>query len=362
MHDRPAVFVRVEDVAGHVGWGEIWCNFPACGAEHRARLLDTVVAPLVVRKVFANPWSAFAHMQERTAVLAIQSGEPGPLSQVVAGLDLAMWDLLSRRANMPLWQFLGGVSGQVPVYASGLNPDQPERIAEQKYAEGFRAFKLKVGFGKDKDVANLTAMRQVVPQDVRWMVDANQAWDLPTAKIMAQALQPFSLLWLEEPLRADRPLSEWLELAKFCAGVGAGAGASKGKAGIGLAAGENLIGAAAFEQMVKSQALRVVQPDIAKWGGISGCLPVIAQILYAGLRYCPHYLGAGPGLMASAHLMAAVGGPDAMLEVDANENPLRTEFAPCFQTVRDGVAQLGHATGIGVEPRMQDIEKYQLKS
>jgi D-galactarolactone cycloisomerase len=45
MHDRPAVFVRVEDEDGAVGWGETWCNFPSCGAEHRARLLETVVAP-----------------------------------------------------------------------------------------------------------------------------------------------------------------------------------------------------------------------------------------------------------------------------------------------------------------------------
>ena len=48
MRERPAVFVRAENADGAVGWGEIWCNFPACGAEHRVRLLDTVVAPLLI--------------------------------------------------------------------------------------------------------------------------------------------------------------------------------------------------------------------------------------------------------------------------------------------------------------------------
>ena len=71
MRDRPAVFVRVEDDDGAVGWGETWCNFPACGAEHRARLLESVVAPLVVGRPFASPAAAFEAMAQATAVLAI---------------------------------------------------------------------------------------------------------------------------------------------------------------------------------------------------------------------------------------------------------------------------------------------------
>ena len=54
MHDRPAVLVRAEDAEGAVGWGEAWCNFPACGAEHRARLIESVLAPLVVGRAFAS--------------------------------------------------------------------------------------------------------------------------------------------------------------------------------------------------------------------------------------------------------------------------------------------------------------------
>nr|WP_243463852.1 hypothetical protein [Bordetella bronchiseptica] len=81
MHDRPAVLVEVEDSDGAVGWGEVWCNFPACGAEHRARLVETVLAPLLTARAFADPAQAFAHLEARTAVLAIQTGEPGPLAQ-----------------------------------------------------------------------------------------------------------------------------------------------------------------------------------------------------------------------------------------------------------------------------------------
>jgi L-alanine-DL-glutamate epimerase-like enolase superfamily enzyme len=115
MHERPAVFVRVTDRDGAVGWGEVWCNFPACGAEHRARLVETVLRPLLLGRSFAGPAAAFADLSQRTAVLAIQSGEPGPIAQTIAGVDLALWDLCARRAGQPLWRYLGGQSGQVRV-------------------------------------------------------------------------------------------------------------------------------------------------------------------------------------------------------------------------------------------------------
>jgi D-galactarolactone cycloisomerase len=95
--------------------------------------------------------------------------------------------------------------------------------------------------------------------------------------------------------------------------------------------------------------VRVVQPDVAKWGGLSGVLPVIRKVRAAGLRYCPHFLGAGIGLLHSAHLLAAVGG-DGVLEVDANDNPLRTLLSGPLNEVREGEARLGEAPGIGVEP------------
>lgn len=341
MHDRPALLVRVEDADGAVGWGEIWCNFPACGAEHRARLLETVVAPLVVGQPYASAEAAFAHMSARTAVLAIQSGEPGPISQVIAGVDLALWDMLSRRAGVPLWQFLGGTSGVIRVYASGINPDRPEDTVLAKHAEGYRAFKLKVGFGEERDLANLRTVHARLPQGNELMLDANQAWDLAGALRMASRLSEFTPGWLEEPLRADRPLSEWAQLAE--------------NAGIPLAAGENLIGPDAFDAMINSKTLHVVQPDLAKWGGISGCLPVIDRIHQAGLRYCPHFLGAGVGQLASAHILAARGQAGGMLEIDANENPLRAALSPALGRIVEGKANLGNEAGLGVEPDIAQL-------
>ena len=333
MRDRPMVLVRLTDADGVCGWGEIWCNFPTVGAEHRARLATSVLAPLVEGKSFASPAVAFETLTARTAVLAVQCAEPGPIAQAVAGVDIALWDLHARRLKQPLWKLLGGTSPRVKVYASGLNPDGPEKLAAARLADGYRAFKLKIGFGAERDTANLKALRAVVG-DLPLMTDANQAWDLATAIDMASRLDTFGLGWLEEPMRADRPWSDWQALARATR--------------IPLAGGENLMGHDTFDAALASGALGVLQPDMAKWGGFSACLPVAKRILAAGRRYCPHYLGGGIGLAASAHLLAAAGG-DGLLEVDANANPLRTLACGPIAEVKDGHATLGDAPGLGFD-------------
>ena len=216
MHDRPAVFVRVTDADGAQGWGEAWCNFPSCGAEHRARLIDTVMTPLVAGRTFMGPQGVFNALTNATAVLAIQSGEYGPMAQAIAGIDLALWDLCARRARQPLWRYLGGVTGEVEVYASGINPDDPERIVVERFEDGYRAFKLKGGFGSERDYGNLARIRAQVGPRLPLMIDANQAWTLEEASANAPRLAEFGLQRRVEPLRADRPWPEWQSRAMAC--------------------------------------------------------------------------------------------------------------------------------------------------
>ncbi|KAB2920842.1 MAG: mandelate racemase/muconate lactonizing enzyme family protein [Hyphomicrobiaceae bacterium] len=344
MRDRPMVLVRVEDKDGAAGWGEVWCNFPAVGAEHRARLVDSVAAPLLTARPFAGPAEAFDELTRQTAVLAIQSGEPGPFAQVIAGLDIALWDLAARKASEPVWRHLArDGTPRIAVYASGLNPDAPEKLAAARQSEGYTAFKLKVGFGAGRDVANLKALRATLGPGARLMVDANQGWTKEAALEMLPQLEPFGLSWLEEPLRADRPWSEWRAL--------------RSRTQIPLAAGENIAGHDGFDAALAASVLGVVQPDLAKWGGFSGCLPVTRRIRAAGARFCPHYLGGGIGLLASAHLLAAAGG-GGLLEIDANPNPLRTLLWGPLGRIEDGAAALSDAAGLGVTPDLDALRDF----
>jgi len=177
------------------------------------------------------------------------------------------------------------------------------------------------------------------------MVDANQAWTLDAAIAMVRALEGAKLEWLEEPLRADRPWAEWRAL--------------RAATRIPLAAGENIAGDAAFDAAIGAGALGVVQPDMAKWGGFSRNVPLARRVLAHGLRVCPHYLGGGVGLLASAHWLAAIGG-DGLLEVDANPNPLREATCGPLATIREGSARLGDEPGLGVEPGLAVLAPYEV--
>ncbi|MDB2423032.1 mandelate racemase/muconate lactonizing enzyme family protein [Paracoccaceae bacterium] len=338
MYDRPGVFVELKDGEGNKGLGEIWCNFPACGAEHRARLLETAVFSALIRVSFDTPAQCFSALTKQFARLAIQSGEPGPIAQCIAGVDVALWDLVARRAGVPLFRLLGGTNADIPAYASGINPANAIKTVERCRAEGHRAFKLKIGFDRAGDLANIAQITAALERDEVFMVDANQAWTVDEALNTLPELAAFSLGWIEEPIMADRPVDEWLALALATS--------------VPLAAGENMISAQDFARGISKPALDVIQPDLCKWGGISGVLPVAKDIMAAGKRYCPHYLGGGIGLAASAHVLAAVGG-DGMLEIDSNDNPLRNMlFAP---PVTRGQLTLSETPGLGVADQFANL-------
>jgi L-alanine-DL-glutamate epimerase-like enolase superfamily enzyme len=342
MTSRPAVFVRLTDEDGGSGWGEAWCNFPATGAEHRARLINEILAPLAAGCRVAQPSDLFEMLTQRTAVLALQSGEHGPFAQAIAGIDLAAWDLHARRTRVPLWTLLGGAQPTIKVYASGINPTGTRAMAEAALARGHRALKLKIGFGPDTDHTNLQSLRALIG-DGMLAADANQAWTPQQALEIAPALRDYALAWLEEPIRADCAWQDWQDLRRVT--------------DTPLAAGENLTTPDGFAQALTGDTLGVIQPDVAKWGGLSACAPIARAVLAAGKRFCPHYLGGGIGLLASAHLLAGIGG-DGLLEVDANDNPLREGFCGEVAAISDGTITLGDAPGLGIDPDLASIARY----
>ena len=344
MHDRPAVLLRLEDADGAYGWGESFSNFPSCGAEHRARLLETVIAPLLLGNRFPDPDAAFAEITRRVEVLALQADEPGPLAQTVSCADIALWDLKARKAGLPLHALLGEAAMKaMPAYASGINHPEVAALVSATRAQGYRAFKVKIGFSEEQDARNIQDALNALEDGETLAVDVNQAWDLKTALERVKTLGNLPLIWIEEPLRCDSPEKDWKELAAASP--------------IPLAAGENMRSRATFSAAISGGAFGVLQPDVCKWGGLSQCRKVAREIIDAGLRFCPHYLGGGVGLLASAHLLAAVGG-NGSLEVDCNPNPLRKMLAQPFPEVRDGLFILTDAPGIGVEPDIRGLKDF----
>ena len=343
MDNRPMLLIKIIDSDGIEGWGEVWCNFPLTGAEHRARLIDNVFFPLLDNKKIETPNSIFEYLVKSTKILSVQSDEPGPIAQCIAGIDIAINDLVAKKENIPLWKKLGGQNKVLPIYASGVNPTDPVSTIKNAIKNNFKAFKLKIGFEFQKDLKNIKNIKDILSDDDILMVDANQAWDLNEAKENCKYLEEFNLNWLEEPILADAALEAWVNLKK--------------EINIPLAGGENLSGNNVFESFINSDVFSYIQPDIAKWGGFSKCFPLVKKITERGKHYCPHFLGGGIGLIASTHLLSA-SHSKGILEVDINENPLRSDLIGDLLFANKGYATLSEKPGLGYEPQLKNIKKY----
>ena len=345
MAERVAVFVRLTDADGMSGWGEIWSNFPTIGAEHRAKLFHSFIAPRLIGRSISDPAAFWAETDRALHLWGLQAGEPGAFAAALSGADLALHDLAARRAGVPLWRWLGGEdAGPVPVYASGLNPDaQALAQVEAARSEQHRSFKIKIGFGEARDLATLRPVFAGLKTGERIMVDINQGWELRTATRMVRVLDEFPLTWIEEPLAADRPSWEWSQVA----------GASSAP----IAAGENIRGALEFHRALREHHLGFVQPDCCKWGGLSATLPVARAIVASGRAYCPHFLAGGIGQLASLHLLAAVRG-SGLLEIDANPNPLRSRLIDPVLRIKDGMVTPPTTPGLGIEPDIEALSAF----
>ncbi|MDA0338260.1 MAG: mandelate racemase/muconate lactonizing enzyme family protein [Proteobacteria bacterium] len=345
MHDRPAVLVRVEDRDGAFGWGEIWANWPAAGAEHRLRLLEMDVAHLILGAKFNSPTEFFHKLDAQTRIRAVQCGEIGPFAQVIAGLDIAVWDMAARRAGLPLRRLIrDDAPNSVPAYASGIQVAAAADLMPRAQSEGHLRFKLKVGFDMDADIVAVRDLQAGLADHELIACDANQAWSLEQALEFVTGVAEVPLHWLEEPLPVFADGAEWETLAKSSA--------------MPLAGGENIIGEADFDRAIKAGVLSVIQPDVAKWGGVTGCLAVARNALANGRRYFPHFLGAGIGMAASAELLAGVGG-DGLLEVDVNDNPLRSLFFDDREPISDGMWTCGDGPGLSIDGIPDGLAQFQ---
>ena len=332
MPTRPALLATVTDTQGCIGWGEIWANFPPRANVHKQQLVEDVIAPKLSGFTFTDPREVDAFLRETLGVYFLHIGQLQVFEHILAGLDTALWDLALKSAGQSFAEHMG-ISLDAPSYASSINPDDLENKFAEHAEVGQTAFKLKLGFGDDEDAAFVERAHSLRPPGTRLMVDSNQKWTPKRAKAMLQRLAAFDLLFSEEPIPANAPLSTWEDLARW--------------SDIPLAAGENIYGVEVFLAMANAGVM-YLQPDVAKWGGVSGALDLAAS-LPPGVKLWPHFMGTAVGQMAALSIAAAVG-HGSVCEMDVNLNPLRTELCGNCLNVRRGAVRLPEATGLVVPP------------
>ncbi|WP_308164440.1 mandelate racemase/muconate lactonizing enzyme family protein [Agromyces sp. ISL-38] len=271
--DISLIEVIVEDSAGDVGYGFSWT--PSIGAAAVQAHLDHDIAGFAVGR------DADAESLWIPLWLHLHEGGGGGITTIaMAGLDLALWDLAARRTGVGITDHLGRRHDVAGVYGSGVNLHYPldELVAqaERWVAAGFDAVKVKVGSPLlDDDVRRIAAVRDVIGADRDLMIDANQRWSLDQAERALDALAPFDLAWIEEPLRAD-------DLAAHVA--------LRDRIEVPIALGENLHTRYRFAEFIDAGVVDVVQPNIVRVGGITPFLAIASLADDRSVDLAPHLL------------------------------------------------------------------------
>lgn len=325
MQHFSLVTVRVRDSDGAEGLGYTYTVGKTGGPSTLAMLTHDVV-PLLIGEDPRN----IDHLWEKMWWALHYVGRGGIASFAISAVDIALWDLKSRRAGQPLWRLLGGYDNRVRAYAGGidlLDPlDQLRDQTQENLARGFRAIKMKVGRSQlAEDVERVAAMRELLGADIPLMVDANMRWCVEQAILAAKAFAEYDVYWLEEPTIPE-------DFAGHCR--------IQTEGGLPLASGENLHTTYEFEQLISAGGASFPEPDVANIGGITAWLKVARLADAAGLPVTSHGVHD-----LHVHLLAAI--PNAsFLEAHGFglERFLRTPLP-----IADGYAFAPDRDGHGVE-------------
>ena len=308
---------------GRTGTGFSWAPWVGGRAVHtllESDIRDAAIGlPAHPDVVFDRLWW---HLRE--------AGRGGLTTIALAAVDLALWDLSAEG----LVDAVGRRRDAVPVYGSGVNRHYSldELVAQaRRWAErGLPAVKIKVGLPElSDDVRRVAAVREVIGPDVLLMVDANQLWDLPGALRAVDALRPYGLHWVEEPL----PAADVTAYARL-----------RESAGVPIALGENTYTTYEFRDLLTAGACDIVQPNVVRVGGITAFLRIAELARTFDVPVFPHLL---PEI--SGQLACCLPAPALVEDVeDASFAALGLLAEPYPVRIEDGLLRTGEHAGHGI--------------
>jgi L-alanine-DL-glutamate epimerase-like enolase superfamily enzyme len=347
-----AVLVTVRTDDGREGVGE-------CIVRRAPEIVMTIVDRLLAPHLLGrDPWDAEGLWDEMLTLLRRWGHSRGFLVEAMSGIDIALWDLLARAAGKPLYKFLGGAGrDRVRCYVSKIYFDEIGRMADEARAlagRGHTAMKVQLGWpesrgGHRADVRTVRAVREAVGPDVEIMLDANGAYDAGTAVRVGRQLEELNVAWLEEPVPAD-DLDGYAHVRRSIR--------------IPLAAGETEFGLFGFRDLIARGCVDVLQPEVARIGGVTAARRLWALAHAHNLLYAPHTgLSGGVAHLASLHLAAAA--PNfctyEYMGTSFVENPLRDIFTAPFPAPREGMIALPQGPGLGLELDPDAVRRYTVR-
>ena len=279
--------VEIETDTGLVGIGNA-----ALSPHVTKAVIEHHLAPILIGE---NPLD-IAYLWERMYRQTLPFGRKGSGMAAISAIDLALWDILGKHTNLPVFRLLGGpIKDRIPVYASRLYAQTLDSLAaeaETYRQQGFSMMKLRFGWGpKDglegikRNLDLVRTLRETVGDGVEIMADAYMGWTLDYAKRMLPLLAPYNLRWLEEPLIAD-DIAGYAELRAMNI--------------IPISGGEHEFTLRGFRNVVEQRAMDVIQFDINRVGGITQAQKIVALAEAFDISVIPH-----AGQMHNYHVVMA---------------------------------------------------------
>ena len=359
---RTAHLVEIETDEGITGWGE--CFGPGNIALANKYIVEKVIQPLIIGEDPINK----EYIWHKVYNLLRDSGQKGMPIQALSGIDIALWDILAKKAKLPLYQLLGGkTNNKIPVYGYGmmLQKKSVEELCElfkkeanQIKEKNFKAMKMKVGLGPKEDLKLVSAVREAIGDDFKLMVDANHAYNKNDALYVGRGLDEMEIYWFEEPV-APEDYDGYKEL--------------KERLKTNIAGGEAEFTKYGWNQLIKNNCIDIAQPEVCGLGGITEYLKVSALAQSNFIPIVNHVWGSALSVAVNLHLLTSL--PDmpgglfptkSMLEFDTTEkNIFITDLAEEKFSILDQVKDKdGFATpleniGIGINPKKDFIKEYE---
>ena len=359
---RTAHLVEIETDEGITGWGE--CFGPGNIALANKYIVEKVIQPLIIGEDPINK----EYIWHKVYNLLRDSGQKGMPIQALSGIDIALWDILAKKAKLPLYQLLGGkTNSKIPVYGYGmmLQKKSVEELCElfkkeanQIKEKNFKAMKMKVGLGPKEDLKLVSAVREAIGDDFKLMVDANHAYNKNDALYVGRGLDEMEIYWFEEPV-APEDYDGYKEL--------------KEKLKTNIAGGEAEFTKYGWNQLIKNNCIDIAQPEVCGLGGITEYLKVSALAQSNFIPIVNHVWGSALSVAVNLHLLTSL--PDmpgglfptkSMLEFDTTEKnifitDLAEEKFSILEQVKnkDGFASPLENIGIGINPKKDFIKEYE---
>ena len=333
------VFVRVLTDEGLEGHAFAWGGRSGLATAH---LIASIIRPLLIGEDPLNReylWQKIRQMDRWWGFLPIYAHGP---------IDVALWDLAAKSANLPLYRFLGAYRASLPAYASSLILGSPEAFSEQaiEYREkGFRAYKLHPWGDVDRDVAACAAVRKAVGDTMVLMSDPVAGYNPQQALRVGRALEDLKYHWLEEPL-SDYDVYGYQELCRQLEIPIAGTESTPG-------------GLFGTPQYIINRAVDIVRSDVSWKGGVTGLMKTAALCEAFGLNCEVHTTTNALLDMANLHVSCAIRNCE-YFEILIPQDPFTFGVLNPIRIDDQGRVSPPAGPGLGVELDWDALKKYQI--